>query len=35
MINEFVEEQLIRTEGKNIAILDGDRLLDLTKETGV
>jgi len=35
IINEFTEEQLIRTEGKSIAILDADRLLDLTRETEI
>lgn len=35
IINEFTEEQLILTEGKHIAILEGDRLLDLTKATDV
>lgn len=33
IINELTDDQLIRTEGKNIAILDADRLLDLTRET--
>ncbi|MBN9380026.1 MAG: Crp/Fnr family transcriptional regulator [Chitinophagaceae bacterium] len=33
IINEFTEEQMIRTEGKNIAILNADKLLELTKET--
>lgn len=32
IINEFMEEQLIRTEGKHIAILDADKLLELTRE---
>jgi CRP-like cAMP-binding protein len=32
IINEFTEDQLVRTEGKSIAILDADRLLDLTRE---
>jgi len=33
IINEFTEEQLVRTEGKNIAILNGNGLLDLTRQT--
>lgn len=33
IINEFTEEQLIRAEGKNIAILQMDRLANLTRET--
>jgi len=33
IINEFTEEQSIRTEGKNIALLDTDKLKELTRET--
>ncbi len=32
IINEFTEEQSIRTEGKNIALLNTDKLKDLTRE---
>jgi len=33
IINEFTEEQSIRTEGKSIALLDTDKLKELTRET--
>ena len=32
IINDFTEERLIRTEGKSIGILDGEGLLELTRE---
>jgi len=35
IINEFTEEQLIRTEGKSIALMDTDKLKELTSETEV
>lgn len=33
IINEFTEDHMIRTEGKNIAILQVGKLADLTRET--
>jgi CRP/FNR family transcriptional regulator len=33
IINDLAQDQLILCEGKNIAILDADKLLNLTKET--
>jgi len=33
IINELANDQIIRAEGKQIAIIQADKLLDLTKET--
>jgi CRP/FNR family transcriptional regulator len=34
IMNEFIQERIIGVEGKNISILDTEKLLHFTKETG-
>lgn len=34
IMNEFIQEQIIGVDGKNISILDAKKLLNLTRETG-